>query len=393
MSLRDRIAHLLPKRTAWLAVAVLTAAALATVLIFLAIWSLAPPGTYLVTLLFERSWIQPVTTFCFWVTMVILGTKYLGNLDEREALARAGQLIAEAASAAPMIWSEEQTVRERFEAPTEQRHRDSLTFRRIRNALDRLSKTQSTRALEDYFRVRSEGDAGELDTGYTGVRYLLWLIPTLGFIGTVLGIGVGLAGFSKVLEGAESLQQIRGALPGVTSSLGTAFDTTLLALVLSAIAVFTMSYVLNAQEQVLEELDDLCLDRVCPLFQEHSTVSAEIVKAIHDKVDLVVQRNDGNRAQIEAVILQRLPAILAEYGDAMSRRLEDPLSHLREGLQAIADKAEKIAQHTAPPEKGASGLEQLLLELREIRRAHEATNTEPPRHPPAAVDDAELGKA
>jgi biopolymer transport protein ExbB/TolQ len=367
MSRLESISRALPAKPSRRTLLALVAAAAATALTFLAVHLAAPPASYLRTLLFERSWIQPVTTLCFWITIAILAIKHLQSLRERSALARARELIDEVGSAAPMIWTEEETVRERFVDDSEARHAESLTFTRIRHALDRLRKTQSTRALEEYFRTRSEVDAGELETSYAGIRYLIWLIPTLGFIGTVLGIGVGIAGFASILEAVDSFQEIQTALPGVTQSLGTAFDTTLLALALSAIAVFTMSHVLQGQEQVLEEIDDLCIDQVCPLFQEHSTVSAEIVKAIQDKVDLIVQRNDGNRAQIEAVLRDDLPAVLGQGLTDATGRLEQRLGELGSRLEAAAQEAGRRERPETQPADGESLLKRLFAALDEIQ--------------------------
>jgi len=110
--------------------------------------------------------------------------------------------------------------------------------------------------------------------------------------------------------------------------------------------VFTMAHVLKAQEEVLEELDDLCLDQVCPLFQEHSTVSAEIVRAIHDKVDLVVQRNDGNRAQIEAVIRGDLPRILDQHAAAVHGAMEGGLRELTRAVEALSGEVTRVARST-----------------------------------------------
>lgn len=350
---------------------VLLVSALATALSFLTVRLTAPPGSYLPTLLFERSWIQPVITLCFWITMVLLAIKHLESLRERSALARAREIIGEVGSAAPLIWTEEETVRERFVEDPEALHTESLTFTRIRHALDRLRKTQSTRALEEYFRTRSAADAGELETSYAGVRYLIWLIPTLGFIGTVLGIGVGIAGFASILRAAESFQKIQAALPQVTQSLGTAFDTTLLALALSAVAVFSMSHVLQRQEELLEDIDDLCIDHVCPLFQEHSTVSAEIVKAIQDKVDLVVERNDGNRAQIEAVLRDELPGLLVTSLAGVAGRLEAELTDLGARLDTATLEVRQVVRPKDPPAEGESVVERLFSTLGEIQSRQE----------------------
>jgi len=68
--------------------------------------------------------------------------------------------------------------------------------------------------------IRLKRDESEKDQSL--VRYILWLIPSLGFIGTVLGI-------------SSAMGEISSAdINKITVDLGIAFDTTLVALVLSS---------------------------------------------------------------------------------------------------------------------------------------------------------------
>lgn len=342
---------------------VVGAAALATALTFGLVWLLVPRGNYFYSLFFERSWIQYVTTFCFWVTMAVLAVKHLAFLHERRAYEAARRTVAAPEFGSTLIWSDADMVRHKF---ADERHRafhSSITFSRILNALDRLRKTQSTRAVEDYFRTRSDVDAGELETSYASIRYFVWLLPTLGLIGTVMGLGVGMSHFSDIIQGAESFQSIKTALPSVTNNLGTAFDATFLAILLSAVAAFYMSFLQKRQEQVLEEIDNLCVDDVCALFQEHSTSSSEIVHAITEKVHLIIERNNGNRAQIEEVIREELPTLVAE-------RLQGLGGALSAHLEAIARATAQMA--------GGQGdaSERLLAEVRRLREAQEQANVE-----------------
>ena len=79
----------------------------------------------------------------------------------------------------------------------------------------------------------------ELELKYNMLRYLVWPIPTLGFIGTVIGIALGLAEAANMPD-LEVGGDIRAWFAGMTVELGIAFNTTLMALGLSAILVFLM---------------------------------------------------------------------------------------------------------------------------------------------------------
>jgi len=346
---------------------VIVAAILATVLTYLLVWLLTPARSYVRDLFYERSWIQYASTFCFWLTMAILILKHLAYRYERAAYEVGRNLMGKLDSGATLTWAETDTVRERFVDKNLQAYQRSLTFNRISNAMERLRKTQSTSAMEDYLRTRSDIDGSELESSYADIRYLTWLIPTLGFIGTVMGIGVGIAGFSQIIETARGFEEIRKALPTVTLALGTAFDTTLLALGLSAVVVFYMSALLKREEQLLEKVDHLCFDGVCAIFREHSTASAEIVQALADKVDFIVDRNAGNRASVEQVLRHELPVLLSQQLTQLMQAIALQLAELSQVSRQLAaaqnahnqirqDVRDELARHLTPQ---LNALEQL----------------------------------
>ncbi len=97
----------------------------------------------------------------------------------------------------------------------------------------------------------------EIDLRYSTLRYLTWLIPSLGFIGTVMGIMFALqyAGVPANAEAEDFLYQ-------VTSRLGVAFTTTLVALVMSAVLVLMQSLVQSKEERALNEAGQYCLDNL-----------------------------------------------------------------------------------------------------------------------------------
>jgi biopolymer transport protein ExbB/TolQ len=76
----------------------------------------------------------------------------------------------------------------------------------------------------------------------TGSIYIAWAIPSVGFIGTVRGIGEALGQAYKAVEGDIS---------GVTVSLGVAFNSTFVALVLSIIIMFCLHQLQLSQERLV----------------------------------------------------------------------------------------------------------------------------------------------
>ena len=97
----------------------------------------------------------------------------------------------------------------------------------------------------------------ELDLKYTMIRYLVWLIPTIGFIGTIVGIAISLDYAANI----ENPQDPR-LLASIAGRLGVAFYTTLLALIQSAILVFALHIVQGREEMALNRAGQYCLDNL-----------------------------------------------------------------------------------------------------------------------------------
>ncbi len=96
----------------------------------------------------------------------------------------------------------------------------------------------------------------EIDLRYSMIRYIVWVIPTLGFIGTVIGISLAL-GFA-----ADSNVQDPTLLAELTKRLAVAFNTTLMALVMSAILMLLQHVVQSREEGALNQAGQYCLDNL-----------------------------------------------------------------------------------------------------------------------------------
>jgi len=113
---------------------------------------------------------------------------------------------------------------------------------------------QSSSSVEQAAGVMSqqlELMANRLDLRYGLVRFIAWVVPTLGFIGTVYSLGASLSAAgdpSKALD-----------LHEVAKTLGVGFDCTMVALVESAILVFLLHLVQEREESALNDAGDYTL--------------------------------------------------------------------------------------------------------------------------------------
>ncbi|MFK7886918.1 MAG: MotA/TolQ/ExbB proton channel family protein [Gammaproteobacteria bacterium] len=121
-----------------------------------------------------------------------------------------------------------------------------------RALLSSLHRFRSTRNIQDVSSVVStvcDGESDRLDSELSMVRYIAWAIPSIGFIGTVRGIGEALAQAHKAVE---------GDITGVTASLGVAFNSTFIALILSIVLMFLLHQLQLVQERLVLDAEYYC---------------------------------------------------------------------------------------------------------------------------------------
>ena len=87
-----------------------------------------------------------------------------------------------------------------------------------------------------------------VDLRYSMLRYLVWVIPTIGFIGTVIGISMALGEIQP-----DAPDQPLGE---IARALGVSFYTTLVALIESAILVLLLHLVQAREESALNRAGD-----------------------------------------------------------------------------------------------------------------------------------------
>ena len=352
---------------------------LLSLIFFSLIYVFVPKEMYLYSFFYDRSWIQYATVTVFWFTLLQLLARTLLHNSEKDAVKAVEKATTEALETDlgnTLVWNDAERLEGFIDEKISEKQKKSLTVSRVVNGLSRLRKTQSTSEIDVYFRTRSDVDFSDLDASYGTMQYLIWLIPTLGFIGTVMGIGTGIGGFANIIQHAEAFNQIKEALPTVTTALGTAFDTTFLALLLSVIVVCYSAVLRKAQEKLLIRIDTLCLDGILPMFREHSQDTDKLVESINECVNVLRNTMNGNRGSIEALITS-LTRIMQEFLGAVRESKTDQVSKndFVPLLQGLMDHLSglKRTNHTLLDEMMA-GRQSLLQELSKISKLLVQTN-------------------
>ena len=128
----------------------------------------------------------------------------------------------------------------------EQEH---LVPRTLLNALQRFSSAKNIRDVAQSIKETCETEGERLDSELAIIRYIVWAIPSIGFIGTVRGISQALGQAHKAVE---------GDIIGVTVSLGVAFNSTFIALLISLFVMFLMHQLQLMQERFVIDCQDYC---------------------------------------------------------------------------------------------------------------------------------------
>jgi biopolymer transport protein ExbB/TolQ len=119
----------------------------------------------------------------------------------------------------------------------------------LRSSLWRYSSTNNVQNLSDAIESNLEALAIRQDSENTMIRYLIWAIPSIGFIGTVRGIGQALS---------QADEALAGDISGMVDSLGLAFNSTLVALLISIFLMFLFHQLQRLQDSQIVETQSYC---------------------------------------------------------------------------------------------------------------------------------------
>ncbi len=213
------------------------------------------------------NWIEYVEVTMFFVGMAALVGKSLDIIRQRLRLGvdylspapKEGQDPEEAASLLESLPGE-------FE-----KNGKSFLIRRLREAIDFVDRTGTADGLEDHLKYLSDVDAARAARSYGLVRFIVWAIPIMGFLGTVIGITVAIANLSPT-----QLENISGVVAG----LGTAFDTTATALGLSMVLMFVQFLVDRTEQSLLADVDDSAWEMLAGRFHAHDNGKASLMSVI-----------------------------------------------------------------------------------------------------------------
>ena len=177
--------------------------------------------------------------------MSIMGLKTRNVLRERAMLQQRFIEVGEGMSILPEDTREYSRPLQALPAAT----RATLLPRALLAALQRFASTRNVQDVSTAVRSVCDTESDRLDSELAMVRYIAWAIPSIGFIGTVRGIGDALG---------QAYEAVGGDIAGVTESLGVAFNSTFVALVISIFIRFLVDQAQLIQERLVLDVQTWC---------------------------------------------------------------------------------------------------------------------------------------
>jgi biopolymer transport protein ExbB/TolQ len=316
---------------------------------------------YIKVLLLERGWVQHAIILLTSLAIAILALKALAMRVQRRAFAvdllpEGVERVtpADVPAAIEHLDQQRRAWRDTQRVP-------SFVLERARRVLDHFGARGDADETSTFAAADADGDANAVSSSLGTVKVLIWAIPILGFIGTVIGISDAVAGFSRSLADAERLDAIKGSLGDVTTGLAVAFDTTLLALVASIVVMLPTSWMQRREEQLMAEVDDHCgvevVRRLVVAAPSPAPVLAEAAPAPQRALELVVSE-ELRRALAEGLVAplrETMIDVAAAHAKVVARLAEEREATIQQHGELLQQHA-SLADHLAAFSVAARGL-------------------------------------
>jgi biopolymer transport protein ExbB/TolQ len=168
----------------------------------------------------------------------IMGYKAYRSLGEQKLLA---QVLVPIQDGVRILPEDTREYARTLQALPE-RMREMLLPRVLLSSLERFGSTRNVQDVSSVANTLCESEGERLESELSMIRYIAWAIPSVGFIGTVRGIGEALG---------QAHRAVDGDIAGVTQSLGTAFNSTFIALLISIVVMFLVHQLQSLQERLV----------------------------------------------------------------------------------------------------------------------------------------------
>lgn len=213
--------------------------------------------------------------------------------------------------------------------------------KRLLEVLEHLSIYPNVKSAQEFLDRREEVDLDRVSASYVLPKVLIWSIPILGFLGTVMGVSQAVGGFSDFLQVAREIEEIKGALGNVTVGLSVAFETTLLALFISVCVMFLSTYIEKEEISFYTDLkvylNQFYLERCFGAYFHREGLEGGEERAREDSISVLLELQESLGENIEACqgIIGKNAAECQKLWEDSVRKAEEWNAKFEESLQPL----------------------------------------------------------
>lgn len=233
--------------------------------------------------------------------------------------------------------------------------RESFLINRVLRGLEHFSILKSSSEVSSRLQSQSEIDATAIDSSYTMLKVFIWAIPILGFIGTVMGISESVGSFSGSMDAAQDISKLKDSLNGVTGGLSTAFDTTLVALVMSMLVMFPSSSMQKSEEDLLNWVDEYCNENLLKRLKESDHAGGGVEKDHRRLIQRTIDKAMANHhaelqtwtEKLEAIGSTLSQQVMKSWGkidDQIRARQSEQLENIQQVINNMSEQNQSVVE-------------------------------------------------
>jgi len=197
----------------------------------------------------------------------------------------------------------------------------SRVGKRLSRALEFVTEKGSADEYREHLQYLAEEDDDNTNANYTLIRFVIGVTPVLGFLGTVVHFGTALSGFSA--------DEVTEKLPEIISEMGSAFNTTAVALTAAMTMMFSLFVCERMERGVVRSIDRLVERELLNRFEAKDPNIMPFLSAVQS----------ANEAALDAIgtTLSRQIDVWTQSLDVLFQRFDERQQHEAHGWHSALD--------------------------------------------------------
>lgn len=207
--------------------------------------------------------------------------------------------------------------------------------RRLSDLADYLQHRRDGEGLEAHAQQLTDQALDRQHESYGQLQTIIWAVPILGFLGTVMGITLAIASVTP--------EQLDTSLNSVTGGLAVAFDTTSTALTQSVLLVFTSFFIKRQESRILSDLDEKVFKGLVSPLAGAAQQSSPIVEAESRAAQTLLTRTESLITQQTDLWQQSIESLRSRWTATLDVQQQELTMALAGGVEAsLSDHAQLL---------------------------------------------------